>query len=167
MNFRELEAIKLQESTFKLIGTDWMLITGEKNGKINTMTASWGGLGIMWGKEVAFIVVRPQRYTKEFIDNDGYFTLTFFDEKYKKELKYLGTVSGRDEDKVTKSMLTVSYIENNPYFEEGKLVLSCKKLYSQCLTADNFEDKTLLSKWYPNEDYHEMYIAEINKILIK
>ncbi|MGL4453242.1 MAG: flavin reductase [Sarcina sp.] len=167
MNFKEIQPIELKESVFKLIGTDWMLITGEKNRQVNTMTASWGGLGIMWGKEVAFIVVRPQRYTKEFIDNDGIFTLTFFDESYKKELKYLGTVSGKNEDKISKSGLTISHIENNPYFEEGKLVLSCKKLYSQYLTANNFEDKTLPSKWYPNEDYHEMYIAQINKILIK
>lgn len=165
--FNEIKSEELNESAFKLIGKDWMLITSEKEGNVNTMTASWGGLGIMWGKDVAYIVVRPQRYTKEFIDTDGRFTLTFFDNNYKKQLGYLGSTSGRTEDKITKSGLTVAYVDNNPYFEEGKVILSCRKLYSQYLKPENFVDNALCEKWYPEKDYHEMYIAEVEKILIK
>ena len=59
---------ELNKNVFSMIGKEWLLVTAEKEGKVNTMTASWGGLGVMWGKDVAFIVLRPQRYTKEFVD---------------------------------------------------------------------------------------------------
>lgn len=166
-NFTEIKAEELNESAFKLIGKDWMLITAKKNDKVNTMTASWGGLGVMWGKNVAYIVVRPQRFTKEFIDDKGEFTLTFFDDNYKKELGYLGRVSGKDEDKIANSGLTLAYVDNDPYFEEGKVILSCKKLYSQYIKPENFVDSNLSEKWYPEKDYHEMYIAEVEKVFIK
>lgn len=166
-SFKKIEPTELTENPFKLIGDDWMLITSKKEDKINTMTASWGGLGIMWGKKVAYIVVRPQRFTKEFIDFEGKFTLTFFDKNYKKQLGYLGTVSGKDEDKISKSGLNIDYINDMPYFAEGKVVLSCKKLYSQYLKEENFSDSSLSEKWYPEKDYHEMYIAEITEALIK
>lgn len=165
--FKEIQANELNESPFKLIGKDWMLITAEKDNKVNTMTASWGGLGVMWGKDVAYIVVRPQRYTKEFIDNSSTFSLTFFDDSFKKELGYLGKVSGRDEDKISKCNLTISHDGDTPYFEEGKLVLVCKKLYSQQLKPENFIEEGIDERWYPQKDYHELYIAEIEKILIK
>ncbi|WP_055069851.1 flavin reductase [Clostridium massiliamazoniense] len=166
-NFKEINVDDLKESAFKLIGKDWMLITAEKEGQVNTMTASWGGLGVMWGKNVAYIVVRPQRYTKEFIDHEGRFTLTFFDKSFKKELGYLGSVSGRDEDKISKSGLTLNNIKGKPYFEEGKIVIVCKKLYSQYLKPENFVDADLCNHWYPEKDYHEMYIAEVEEILVK
>lgn len=166
-NFKEIQPSELNESPFKLIGEDWMLITAEKNNKFNTMTASWGGLGVMWGKNVTYIVVRPNRYTKEFIDNSNTFSLTFFDTNFKKQLGYLGSVSGRDEDKISKSNLTVSHIDNTPYFEEGKLVIVCKKLYSQPLKPEFFLENEIDERWYPQKDYHELYISEIKKIISK
>ena len=95
------------QSVFRLIGKEWMLVTAKnQEGKVNTMTASWGGLGVMWGKNVAVTVLRPQRYTKEFIDQSESFTLSFYDDTFKKDLSYLGSVSGRDEDKIAKTRLT-------------------------------------------------------------
>ncbi|MDD7678444.1 MAG: flavin reductase family protein, partial [Anaerovibrio sp.] len=67
MSFKEIAPEELQENAFKVIGKDWLLVTGTAEGKSNAMTASWGGMGVMWGKPVAFLVIRPQRYTKEFI----------------------------------------------------------------------------------------------------
>ena len=79
------------QSVFRLIGKEWMLVTAKnQEGKVNTMTASWGGLGVMWGKNVAVTVLRPQRYTKEFIDQSESFTLSFYDDTFKKDLSYLG-----------------------------------------------------------------------------
>lgn len=166
-NFREIKPENLDESAFKLIGTDWMLITAAKDNKVNTMTASWGGFGIMWHKNVVYIVLRPQRFTKEFIDASSTFSLTFFDKSYKKDLSYLGTVSGRDEDKLSKTNLTVSYVDNTPAFEEAKLTIICKKLYAQEFKPECFIDNTLENQCYPNKDYHTLYIAEVEKILIK
>ncbi len=163
-NFKEITANEIDENIFKLIGSDWMLVTAEKEGKINTMTASWGGFGVMWGKNVSYIVIRPQRFTKEFIDSNDSFTLSFFDEKYRKELAYLGSVSGRDEDKITKSGLKVTEIEGLPAFKDAKLVIACKKLFAQEFTQDSFLDKEALEKWYPNNDLHTLYISEITNV---
>ena len=166
-NFKEIKPKDLNQSTFQLIGHDWMLITAGKEDKINTMTASWGTFGIMWGKNVISIVVRPQRFTKEFIDFSSTFSLTFFDESNKKDLEYLGSVSGRDEDKLSKTNLTVTYIDNTPSFEEAKLTIICEKLYAQELNPESFMDTTLDKQFYSEKDYHTIYIAEVKKILIK
>ncbi len=166
-NYKEIKPEELNKSPFQLIGNEWMLISAEKDNKANTMTASWGGFGIMWNKNVAYMVLRPQRYTKEFIDGSDRLSLTFFPEEYKKQLSYLGTVSGRDEDKITKSNLTLDHYEGVPYFEEASLVIICKKLFAQAMSPDSFIYKDLMEKNYPNKDYHTLYIAEVEKIFIK
>lgn len=166
-NFKEIQPQEFVYSPFKLIGEDWMLITAEKDGKANTMTASWGGLGVMWGKNVAYIVIRPQRYTKEFIDNSDTFSLTFFDDSFKKALGYLGATSGRDEDKIGKSNLTVQHTDDIPYFAEAKIAILCNKLYAQEYKPECFFDQELNEKWYSNVDHHTLYIAEVTKILVK
>lgn len=166
-NFKEILPKDLQGNAFKLIGKDWMLVTSESDGIINTMTASWGGMGVMWAKNVAFIVLRPQRYTKELVDSSGKFSITFFNEEFRKTLNYLGTVSGRDENKIGNSKLSLDFDAGIPYFKEAKLAIFCKNLYAQKYTQESFIDKKLVDLWYPKSDFHTMYIAEIEKILIK
>ncbi len=153
-------------SPFRIIGKDWMLITAEKEGKINSMTASWGGLGVIWGKNSAFIFVRKTRYTKEFIDGSDSFSLSFFDhEKYKKSLSYMGSVSGRNEDKISKSGLTISHYEGIPHYNEASKVLICKKMFCQPISPENFISKKIDDQWYKDKDYHDLYIGEIIAIL--
>ncbi|AGK95950.1 flavin reductase family protein [Clostridium pasteurianum] len=166
-NFTEIKPEELNKNLFQIVGTDWMLITAEKDNKVNTMTASWGGFGVMWGKNVAHIVIRPQRYTKEFIDNSVSFSLSVLDKSFKKQLSYLGTVSGRDEDKISKANLTIEHSDATPYFQEANLVFICKKLYAQEFKPEFFIESELDTKWYPDKDYHTLYIAEIEKVLIK
>ena len=122
--------------------------------------------GIMWGKPVAYVFIRPQRYTKEFIDAGDHFSLSVLGEDYRKTLNYFGTVSGRDEDKIAKSGLHVAHENGTPYFEEANTVLVCRKLYAQPYDPACFIDKSCDEKWYPNKDYHTMYIAEIEKVLV-
>lgn len=162
---KQIEINEFSENPFKLIGSDWMLITAKKGEKTNMMTASWGGVGILWNKPVATIYVRPQRYTKEFIDNEEYFSLCVLPEEYRQVLNYCGTKSGRDEDKIAETKLTVDESEKAPIFKESRLVLICKKLYAQDLTEQSFIDKSLVEKNYQAKDFHTMYIAEIEKIL--
>lgn len=166
-NFIEITANDIEKNTFNQIGNDYMLITAKKGDKTNTMTASWGGLGVMWNRNVAYIVVRPQRYTKEFVDFADCFSLSFFNGELKDKLAYLGTVSGRDEDKITKAGLTTICEDNIPYFEEAKLVLFCKKLFASEFKENNFIDKEIMNKNYPNKDFHTLYIGEITKVLKK
>lgn len=165
--FKELKLEEFKTNPFDLIGNQWMLITAAREGKVNTMTAAWGGLGIMWGKNVVHIVIRPQRYTKEFVDASERFSLSFYEKEYKPQLGYLGKVSGRDEDKVAKSGLTAVYDGDTPYFEEAELVIICKKLFSQRITPDSFIDSQIDEKWYPDKDYHSLYFGEVEKILVK
>lgn len=162
---KQIEINEFSENPFKLIGSDWMLITAKKGDKTNMMTASWGGVGILWNKPVATIYVRPQRYTKEFIDNEEYFSLCVLPEEYRQILNYCGTKSGRDEDKIAETKLTIDESEKVPIFKESRLVLICKKLYAQDLTEQSFIDKSLVEKNYQAKDFHTMYIAEIEKIL--
>ena len=165
--FKEIKPEELNKNPFQLIGNDWMLITAEKDSKINTMTASWGGFGVIFAKNVVYIVIRPSRYTKEFVDNSDTLSLTFFDKSFKKQLSYLGTVSGRDEDKISKSNLIIQHSDDTPYFEEGNMAIICKKLYAQDFKPECFIANELVTKWYPQKDYHTLYIAEVEKILIK
>ena len=164
---KEISYKDLNENAFEMIGKDWLLLTAQKEGKVNTMTASWGGVGILWNKRVAYIFIRPQRYTKEFVDNSDRLSISVLPNDFRKELNYLGTVSGRDEDKIAKANLTVSNYEDVPYFEEGRLTFICKKLYAQQLEEKDFIDKEIIDKCYPKKDYHTMYVVEIEKILQK
>ncbi len=155
----------IRKNPFQLLGKEWMLITAGNEEKVNTMTASWGGLGVMYGKNVAFIVIRPTRYTKEFVEREDTFSLSFFDKGFRKKLNYLGTVSGRNENKIAKSGLTVVRYEDTPYFDEARLVFICKKMFKQPLNTDGLENNQLKQTWYPNGDYHTLYIAEITHVL--
>ncbi len=163
---KEIDVKDLRFNPMTLIGSEWMLITAgcEERG-YNTMTASWGHLGCIWNKPTSVCYVRPQRYTKEFVDREELYTLCFFP-GYKKELSYLGTKSGRDEDKVAAVGLTPVFGDGYTYFAEAKLVLVCRKLYRGTLTAEGFLDSQVLEKNYPHRDLHDVYYGEIVKVLV-
>ncbi len=165
--FKEISAKEITENPFKLIGDNWALVTGGSKESFNTMTISWGGVGIMWGKPCAFTFIRPQRYTFGFMEQGDYYTMSFFDEKYRDALKFCGSKSGRDFDKVKETGLTPAFNESGAvYFEEAKLVLVCKKMYAQSLGEEFITDSDSVKKWY-NNDYHKMYVSEIVKVLEK
>lgn len=166
--FKTIKPSEVTANAFKAIGEDWMLVTAQKsNGTANTMTASWGGFGEMWGKRVVYIVIRPQRYTKEFVDEADTFSLSFLGTAHKGTFGYLGKVSGRDEDKIGKSGLTLVHQNNTPYFSEADMAMICKKMYKQEMMPQCFIDTSQDAKWYPNGDYHTLYIAEVTDVLVK
>lgn len=153
-------------SVFDLIGQDWMLVTAaKKDGSVNTMTASWGGLGILWGKPVAFVFIRPQRYTKEFVDEADTLSLSFFGPEKRDMLSYMGKVSGRQENKIEKQGLHVQFTkEGTPYFAESRLTIVGKKAYVQPIDPQGFTDPQTIAQWYPNRDFHTMYVVELQHI---
>lgn len=167
MAFTEMKAKDLNMNPFTSFNNQWALLTAEKDGKVNTMTVSWGGTGILRNKEVATVYIRPQRYTKEFVDNSDTFSLSFFSEEYKDKLTYCGRTSGRDEDKIAKTGLTVSHSDGIPFFEEAESVLLVKKLFVTEMKEENFIDKSLVPANYANNDFHSIYIGEIVKALKK
>ncbi|NHJ47016.1 MAG: flavin reductase family protein [Asgard group archaeon] len=160
MNFEEINPKDLTENAIKLICLDWMLITSGQKDKYNMMTASWGGLGMLWHKPVCFIVVRPSRYTYDFLEKNDNFSLTFFTKDYRDILNFCGTKSGRDVNKMTEVNLTPLEQQSTVYFKEADTVLICKKLYSHDFNPDALPD-FVKEKVYKSGNYHRLYIGEI------
>lgn len=134
------------------------------------MTASWGGTGILWGKPVAFVFIRPERYTYEFIEKGETLTLSFLGEENKAIHKVCGSKSGRDTDKVAESGLKpFTTPDGNIAYEQARLVLECKKLYADMIRPELFLDASLVSRWYGegHGNFHKMYIVEIQHVWVK
>lgn len=144
-----------------------MLITAGTPDNFNVMTASWGGLGVLWGKNVCFVFVRPHRHTYKFMETNQHFTLSFFSEKYREILNFCGKNSGRDLDKISATGLTLASEDGQGvYYKEARLVLQCKKIYYHDFNPENFKDSDIDSH-YPNNDYHRLYVGEIEQTLAK
>lgn len=166
MKFIEISPEAITDNTFKLIGKDWMLVTAGTGTSFNTMTAAWGGLGVLWDKKICFCVIRPTRYTYTFMEKSEDFTLSFFEERYRDALSYCGTKSGRDVNKVAQTGLTPVFNAGAIYFSEARLVMVCRKIYTQDMVPGNFLDSKI-DKFYPQKDYHRMYVGEIRQCLRK
>lgn len=161
MALQKVDVHNLKENPFTLIGKDWMLITAGTPARFNTMTASWGAVGVMWGKPVATCYIRQTRYTKSFVEDSGYYTLTFLKDGYREVLSRLGAKSGREIDKIGDSGLTPLALEGQPAFAEAKLVLVCRKQFKGEIAPEGFLDRAPLEKWYADQNYHTMYMGEI------
>lgn len=164
--FKQITPYELDKTPFEFIGKDWALLSAEKpDGSVNAMTVSWGGMGVLWNKNVFFCFIRPQRYTYGFAEAGDRISLCFFDEKYRKKLAFCGNTSGRDTDKIKECGFTVLK-DGGIYYNECALAVIGRKIYSDMIKKENFIN-TDPAQWYKNEDYHTMYICEIEKILIK
>lgn len=167
MQFQEINIRDVHDSAVKLISDDWALVTAGNQEKWNTMTVSWGGIGELWGKDVAMIFIRPQRYTYAFIERESHFTMSFFGGEHKKALSLCGSKSGRDIDKAEAAGLTPFFLEQAVAIQEAELVLVCRKLAFQDIDPAGFLDPAIDSSCYPAQDYHRMYVGAIERVLIK
>jgi flavin reductase (DIM6/NTAB) family NADH-FMN oxidoreductase RutF len=142
----------------------WILLTAGdfSAGAFNTMAVGWGGFGVMWGRPFAHVVVRPGRYTHEFMEKHGTFTLSVFSETHGKAVQLLGTKSGRDGDKISESGLTpvASTKIAAPGFAEADLIVECRKIYRGEIDPAGFLDESI-GKNYPLRDYHTVYYGEV------
>lgn len=165
--FKQISVEDLKFNPFTMINKEWMLITAGNAEKCNTMTASWGSLGELWGKYVTTIYIRPQRYTLEFLNREDYYSICVLGEEHRAALNYCGSHSGRDGDKIKAANLTPVFDEAAPYFKEAKAVFICKKLYRQDFAPECFLEKSLDNANYTKKDYHKMFIGSIEKVLVK
>ena len=153
---------------FDRIGREWMLISAAEGERINSMTASWGCFGVLWGKQVAVCFIRPQRYTFEITEQAKTLSLAFFDRSHREALTYMGSHSGRDEDKYLATGLHMITDENGtPFPREARMVLLCRQMYAGRLQKDCFLDPAVIDTHYPQGDYHQMYVCEIERVLLK
>lgn len=162
---KKLSGIKdVKENIVKLLDDDWGLVSACDGDKWNTMTVSWGGVGELWGKDVVFAFIRPQRYTKQFMDKSDFFTLSFFDKKYRDALKICGSKSGADCDKTALAGLKGVFDGDTVYPDKARLVIKCRKLACQKMDNTCFIDKSIEEN-YRAGDYHYVYVGEITEVL--
>jgi len=168
MAFKEIAAKDLKDNLFRKIDDEWLLICAwdSENGRMNMMTASWGGFGILWHKEVCFLFVRPQRHTHKLLTEQDVFSVAVLPSDRKDAHRVCGKLSGRDIDKIKETGLSVTKLDGAVTALEGELVFVVKKLYEDVLKKDGFLDSSLL-KNYPNDDFHTVYVCEIEKVYIK
>ena len=159
--FYEIPAEELKNA-IELIGNDWMLITARDGEKVNAMTASWGSLGVLWNKPVCTCFIRPQRHTYGLVENEDRISIAVLSEEYRGALRYCGSHSGRDEDKLSAAGLSSSELDGVPVVAEADTLLICRKLYAGDLCENGFIDKALLSN-YKDGDFHRFYVCEIEK----
>ena len=166
-DFKMISPGDIKGNPFQMIGGNWMLITSGSPDNYNTMTASWGAMGVLWNKKICTIYVRPQRYTYEFLEKNDFFTLSFFSEKYRNALKFCGSNSGRDYNKARETGLTAFSTDNSSVgFAEAELIIECRKIYFQDINPENFLHDSISGN-YPSSDYHRVYTGEIIKVYSK
>jgi flavin reductase (DIM6/NTAB) family NADH-FMN oxidoreductase RutF len=176
--WRETNIREFRGSPSERIGTGWMLVSARDEAadksNWNTMTASWGGLGVLWGRDVAFVFIRPSRFTYRFVNGASLFSLSFFDESYREALNICGAKSGRDADKAAEAGIT-PVVFGSPYekaagavgFNEAREIIVCRKLYAHDFDPAQFFDRLSLEANYQGRDYHRMFIGEILTLLEK
>ena len=168
MAFKKIDISELSFNPFDKIGKQWMLLTGGNKDSYNTMTASWGQLGVLWNKNVFTCYIRPNRYTYDFVEKGECFTASFLGEEFREALSFCGSHSGRDCDKAKETGLTPAEIDGCMTFAESELVLVCRKLYSYDLEEKGFlTDDGLNEKFFANAPYHRAYISEIVGVYVK
>jgi len=160
-----IKPTEIDKNIIDMISNEWMLITAGNEKGYNMMTASWGGMGEMWGKDVALCVVRPQRHTLKFLDSTERFTLSFYGND-KKIHQVCGRMSGKDCNKTELTGLVPSFIDGTVTFEQANTTLVCRKLYRSQIKPEDFIDKTLLAN-YPDDDFHYVFVGEIEKVIVK
>jgi flavin reductase (DIM6/NTAB) family NADH-FMN oxidoreductase RutF len=160
--FHKVEVETLKTNFFKAIGQDWMLITAGTLAHYNTMTASWGTLGVLWNKPIAICFIRPHRYTFQFAEKHNFFTLSFLEDKYRSILDFCGNHSGRDVDKALRTGLKPMELSSERIsFEQALLIFECRKIYADNIKPESFLDRDLIGKNYPGKDFHRFFIGEI------
>ncbi|NLG43794.1 MAG: flavin reductase family protein [Phycisphaerae bacterium] len=162
----ERQAIPLNElhlPVFAAWEPGWFLLTAGENkpGGFNSMTVSWGALGVMWHRPLLMVVVRPHRYTREFMERFDTFSLCAFDQAHRAALELLGTRSGRDTQKMAECGLTPIALSSIacPGFSEAKLILECRKVYFDDLEPAHFLADFIAPNY--QGDYHRIYFGEV------
>ncbi len=169
---KKIELSQLTENFFNAIGKEWMIVCAGTPDRFNMMTASWGGIGWLWNKPVAFVFIRPERHTFEFTEKEELMTLSFLGHTEEARAIYnlCGSKSGRDMNKMTESGLIPVALSNEKCvgFEQARFTMVCKKLYADDLKPEAFIEKSLCESWYGSKGgFHKMYVVEITEAFIE
>lgn len=165
--YKSIAPDKIPGNIIKMLRDDWMLITAGNDQQFNMMTAGWGGLGMMFGKPVAFCFIAPTRFTYQLMEKGDTYTLSFYTETYSDALKVCGSKSGKDTDKVKASGLTPLTTPNgSKAFSEAWMIIECSKTVAQSITPEAITDPKLKEEWSTKQLY-KMFIGEIVNVWVK
>lgn len=165
--FQPVNPEDIETGPYKFVG-ERILITASHGNKVNTLCATWGGVGYIWDKRVTFIFARKGRYTSELISASGEYSISFMNqEKYRGALKYINMVSGRDEDKIANARLNVNYHDGIPFIDEAREILLCNVLYQREFDENALISDEIKEKFYQGGDYHILFIGELKTVLLR
>lgn len=164
---RKGSLINLDELFVQKLSNNWALVASGTTDNYNVMTVNWGGIGFLWNKPVIFIFIRPERYTYEFIEKYDYFSLSFLKDDFSKVHEICGMKSGRYINKAKEADLKPIITQNDCIlFEQSKISVECKKIYSHQMSQSNYENNEFHSMIKAKGSDHKMYIAEIVDIWV-
>lgn len=164
--YKQITPDKIPGNIYKMLSDSWMLITAGNDSQFNMMTASWGGLGHLYNKPVAFCFINPTRHTFQLMENNDTYTLSFYNETYRDALNYCGSHSGKNDDKVKGSDLTpLTTPSGSKAFSEAWMIIECKKMVAQQFSLEAIYDTEAKAKW--GKDLHKMFIGEIINVWVK
>ncbi len=164
--FTEIESNEIDINMLNTFKSGVLVLAGDEK-QSNALCVTNALVGRMWDKDVILIAVKPLRYTKEFIDINETFSVNFFSPEYQKEIDYIGSVSGRDANKMSRSSLERNTYRGTPYYSDADTILFCRKLFAEEIKESSFIDKNLLFKHYLFKDFHTFFIAEVFKVFSK
>ena len=165
--FIPISAKDIDENPIKLFGDDWAIVAAGTPDDFNELTVSWGALGDAWwdNMPIAIIFVSATRYTQNYLEKHETFSINFFPREFRKALAYIGSHSGRNEDKVAATGLEVDFTERDtPIFTQSRLILECKKIYAHSLERDKFSESLIgnyAQKKFQGVVPHTVYFGEI------
>lgn len=174
---KEIEVFDYATEIMRALKTG-ILLTTKADGKVNSMTISWGLLGIEWGKPIFTTFVRENRFTKGQLEKNPEFTINVpYGDFDKNILSVCGTKSGHTADKIKDLGLTIVEAKNIsvPAIKELPLTLECKVVYKQKQNGSDLTEENR-TQFYPqnvssdfhgaNKDFHTAYYGEIVKAYI-
>ena len=166
--FTKIEPTEITDNVFKIVGEDFTVITAGNESYFNSMTAGWGGLGILF-KPSTWCVLRANRYTLELIREEQSYTMCYFDDEYKDAVLYFGSKTGRDTDKMENNPLTgVSTPDGNIAYKEARLIIECKLMQITTVLPDDFyfqEGREFIEGGFEEaKDYHKLVFGEITNV---
>ncbi len=165
--FQPVDPVDVEEGPFIFTGLK-MLVTAGNGDKVNTGAATFGGVGYLWNRRVVYIFLRGKRFTREYVEASGEFSISFINnQEYRGAIKYIEAVSGRDEDKIAGARLNVNYYEGIPFIDEADTVITAKLLYGKEFSKDGIVEKGIIEEFYKDDEFHMVYVGEIQKILVR
>jgi flavin reductase (DIM6/NTAB) family NADH-FMN oxidoreductase RutF len=170
--FQPFPVDELEFNPFEKFSKDWaaVVVNDSKNQRANAMTVAWGMVGILWDKKVCALFIHESRYTKELLDNESTCSVNFLDMDAKgnrNALKFLGSASGRNEDKLKEIGFEIDKDGDTPYLDAGNFVILCRKLASYPVDPKGIFDDVISKQAKEKDEMHIMYVFEITKVMAR